>query len=151
MALSCGMEVREACEGDALAQGLALVAPGNFHMVLRRDGAGYRVRLDSGPQVCYQRPAVDVMFHSVAEVVGAKALGVILTGMGADGADGLLHMRRAGSHTIGQDEATCLVYGMPKEAVKKGAVETVLPLDRIPEAIIQSVSSSTSTVELAAR
>jgi two-component system chemotaxis response regulator CheB len=137
----CEMEVREAREGDVLAQGLALVAPGNFHMVLRREGATYRVRLDSGPQVCYQRPAVDVMFHSVAELVGAKALGVILTGMGADGADGLLHMRQAGAHTIGQDEATCLVYGMPKEAVKKGGVEKVLPLDRIPEAIVQTVTA----------
>jgi two-component system, chemotaxis family, protein-glutamate methylesterase/glutaminase len=136
---TCRMEVREARDGDALMPGLALVAPGDFHMLVRPAGAGYRIRLDSGPRVCYQRPAVDVMFHSLASAAGPRALGVILTGMGSDGAEGLLHMKRAGARTIAQDEATCLVYGMPREAVRAGAVDTILPLHAIPEAILHTL------------
>lgn len=137
---TCRMEVAEARDGDLLTPGLALVAPGNFHMLVRKAAGGYRVHLDSGPRVCYQRPAVDVMFGSVAEAAGAAALGVILTGMGSDGADGMLRMKRAGACTIAQDEATCLVYGMPKEAVRVGAVDVILPLDRIPEAIVRAAT-----------
>lgn len=136
---TCRMEVREARDGDALTPGLALVAPGDFHMMVRAAGNGYRVHLDSGPRVCYQRPAVDVMFHSLASAAGPRALGVILTGMGADGAEGLLHMKRAGAKTIAQDEATCLVYGMPREAVRAGAVDSILPLHAIPEAILHTI------------
>jgi two-component system chemotaxis response regulator CheB len=132
----CPMEVKEACDGDSVAPGRALVAPGNFHMLLRRSVEGYRVQVKSGPQVCYQRPSVDVMFSSVAEAAGAKALGVVLTGMGSDGAQGLLRMKRAGARTIAQDEASCVVFGMPREAIRLGAADRVIPLSRIASAII---------------
>ncbi len=132
----CALEVKEACDGDDLGPGRALVAPGDLHMVLRRNGSGYRVQLQDGPKVCYQRPAVDVMFSSVAAIVKEKAVGVLLTGMGADGAQGLLTMKKAGASTIAQDEASCVVYGMPREAVRVGAVERVLPLGSIPGAIL---------------
>jgi two-component system chemotaxis response regulator CheB len=131
------MEVREAREGDAVRQGLALVAPGDLHMILRRrtDGSLY-VNVRGGPPVCYQRPSVDVLFLSVAEAVGAHAVGVLLTGMGADGARGLLSMRHAGARTIAQDESTCVVYGMPREAAALGAAELVMPLFAIPNGIL---------------
>jgi len=132
----CPMEVKEACDGDAAIPGRALVAPGNFHMVVRRLADGYRVQVKDGPQVCYQRPSVDVMFASAAEAAGPKAVGVLLTGMGSDGAQGLLRMKRAGARTIAQDEATCVVFGMPREAVRIGAVDRVLPIVRIPSAIV---------------
>ncbi len=128
----CAMEVREAVDGDMLHPGLVLVAPGDFHMMVRRAGGGYRVELQQGPQVCYQRPSVDVMFASVAQAAAGRAIGVLLTGMGTDGAKGLLGMRRAGAPTIGQDEASCIVYGMPREAARLGAVETVASLHDIP-------------------
>lgn len=131
----CAIAAREARDGDTLSPGTALIAPGDQHMVLRRTPAGLQVRLNSGPRVCYQRPAVDVLFQSVAQTSGLRALGAILTGMGSDGAAGLKRMRDAGAHTIAQDEATCVVYGMPKEAVLLGAAERVLPLNRIGEAI----------------
>jgi two-component system chemotaxis response regulator CheB len=130
------MEVREAADGDALRTGLALVAPGDFHMVLRRSHSGRFVSIRSGPQVCYQRPSVDVLFASVAETVGPLAVGILLTGMGSDGAQGLLKMRQAGARTIAQDETSCVVYGMPREAVVLGAAEQVLPLAAIPAAIL---------------
>ena len=130
------MEVKEAADGDCLSPGRALVAPGNLHMLLRKCPDGFRVQVKDGPQVCYQRPSVDVMFASVAEAAGAHATGVILTGMGSDGANGLLRMKRAGAHTIAQDEATCVVFGMPKEAIRLGAADRVLPLFSIPEAIL---------------
>lgn len=137
----CRLEVKEAEDGDTLAPGRALIAPGNFHMMLRRAGNGYRVEVKSGPLVCYQRPSVDVLFHSAAESAGAKAVGVILTGMGADGARGLLKMRQAGAATIAQDEASCVVFGMPREAIRLGAAGRVVPLLRMPAAIVAALRS----------
>jgi two-component system chemotaxis response regulator CheB len=131
----CPMEVKEAANGDPVVAGRALIAPGNLHMVLRKAGDGLRVAVKDGPLVCYQRPSVDVMFASVAEVVQAKAIGVLLTGMGSDGAQGLLRMKRAGAATIAQDEASCVVFGMPREAVRLGAVDRSLPLTVIAPAI----------------
>jgi len=136
----CAMEVREARNLDPVVPGVALLAPGNFHMILKRSGARYYVEVKDGPRVHHQRPAVDVTFHSVARYAGANAVGVILTGMGADGAEGLLAMRQAGAHTIGQDEATCVVYGMPKEAAKVGAVEVVSPLEMIASRICEQLA-----------
>ena len=135
------LTVREAVDGDQLAPGLALLAPGDFHMILRRVAGHYRVEVKTGPRVCYQRPSVDVLFHSVAELAGRDSIGVLMTGMGSDGAQGLLAMRRAGAHTIGQDEQTCVVYGMPKEAAKAGAVEKVLPLYGIPTGLCHFVNA----------
>jgi len=131
----CAMEVKEASDGDVVTVGRVLVAPGNFHMVLRGSADHYRVQVKDGPQVCYQRPSVDVMFSSVAEAVGPKAIGVLLTGMGSDGAQGLLRMKRAGAHTIAQDEASCVVFGMPREAIRLGAADRVVPLSRVAFAI----------------
>lgn len=131
----CQIEVREAKDGDSVLPGLALIAPGNYHMLLRRSGARYYVEVKTGPLVCHQRPSVDVLFCSVAQYAGANAVGVIMTGMGKDGAKGLLEMRNGGGRTIAQDEASCVVYGMPKEAVRSGAVERVVPLDQIAEAV----------------
>jgi len=128
----CSMEVREAIDGDILRRGLALVAPGDFHLLLRRAAAGYAVELQQGPQVCYQRPSVDVMFASVAKAAGSHGVGVLLTGMGTDGAKGMLALRLAGAPTISQDEPSCVVYGMPREAVRIGAVGTVASLADIP-------------------
>jgi two-component system chemotaxis response regulator CheB len=132
---NCELEVREAADGDTLAPGRALIAPGDLHMVLRRNAAGYLVNVKGGPRVCYQRPSVDVLFSSAAEAAGAEAAGVLLTGMGADGAQGLLKMRRAGACTIAQDEATSVVFGMPREAIRLGAAEHVLPLGAIAGAL----------------
>jgi len=131
------IEVKEAENNDALRPGLALVAPGDFHVLLRKSGGRYFVTVKTGPRVCYQRPSVDVLFASVAEIAGAAATGVLLTGMGADGAQGLLKMRQAGARTIAQDEASCVVYGMPREAVELGAAAQVLPLTAIAVAIIE--------------
>ena len=130
------LRVKEAEDRDEVKRGHVLIAQGGLHMVLRRNGGGYCVALKDGPKVCYQRPSVDVLFHSVAEVAGAKATGVILTGMGSDGAQGLLRMKQAGAHTIAQDEATCVVFGMPREAIRLGGVESVLPLSEIPDAVL---------------
>jgi two-component system, chemotaxis family, protein-glutamate methylesterase/glutaminase len=132
----CAMEVKEASDGDTVTAGRALVAPGNFHMLVRKSAEGYRVQVKDGPQVCYQRPSADVMFSSVAENAGSQAIGVILTGMGADGAQGMLKMKRAGARTIAQDEASCVVFGMPKEAIRLGAADRVLPLSQIAAAIL---------------
>ena len=137
----CAFEVKEAHDGDELHPGRALLAPGDFHMVLRRVGASYRVQLQDGPKVCYQRPAVDVMFASVAAVARHNAVGIVLTGMGSDGAQGLLRMRTAGASTMAQDEATCVVYGMPREAVRLGAAEQVLPLSAMALAIQQAAAA----------
>jgi len=128
----CAMEVREAVSGDTLRRGLALVAPGDYHLLLRRVGAGYAVELQQGPEVCYQRPSVDVMFASVAQAAGCCGVGVLLTGMGTDGAKGLLTLKRAGAATIAQDEQSCVVYGMPREARRLDAVGTVASLADIP-------------------
>ncbi|MFH1550547.1 MAG: chemotaxis response regulator protein-glutamate methylesterase [Planctomycetota bacterium] len=132
----CEMTVCEAQGGEILRPGLALLAPGNRHMLLRRNGARFEVDVRDGPRVHYQRPAVDVLFNSVAKYAGVNSVGVLLTGMGADGAAGLLAMRKAGATTIAQDEKTCVVYGMPKEAVEMEAVDVVAPLDRISEKIL---------------
>lgn len=131
----CQIEVREARHNDRVVAGRALIAPGGKHMLLRRNGAQYHVEVVDGPLVNRHRPSVDVLFRSVAKCAGANALGVIMTGMGDDGAAGLLEMRKAGAQTVGQDEASCVVYGMPKEAVKRGAVAKVVPLDAIAREI----------------
>jgi len=131
----CPMEVKEATDGDSILPGRALVAPGNFHMLVRKSREGYRVQVTDGPQVCYQRPSVDVMFTSVAESAGSNAIGVLLTGMGSDGAQGLLRMKRVGASTIAQDEATCIVFGMPREAIRIGGADHVVPLTRIATTI----------------
>jgi two-component system, chemotaxis family, protein-glutamate methylesterase/glutaminase len=136
----CQLEVREAHNGDTLLPGLALIAPGNYHMLVKRSGARYYVEVKSGPLVCHQRPSVDVLFHSVAQYVAANAVGVILTGMGADGAKGMLEMRQSGAHNIAQDEATCVVFGMPKEAIRLGGVEKVVPLPHIPQMVFQMLA-----------
>ncbi len=135
-----GICVKEAEDGDSVLPGHALVAPGNYHMTLVRDGARYSVRLNQDPPVNRHRPSVDVMFASVARFAGRNSVGVILTGMGGDGAKELLSMKQAGAFTIAQDEASCVVFGMPKEAIKLGAVEKVLPLSEIPGAILNRLS-----------
>ncbi len=137
----CEMEVREAKDGDAVVPGLALIAPGNHHMLLQRSGARYYAEIRDGPPVYHQRPSVDVLFHSVARSAGGNAVGVILTGMGGDGASGLLAMRKAGARTFAEDEKSCVVFGMPKEAIRLGAAEEVLPLNRIPAAAIGALTS----------
>ena len=135
----CRIEAREAVDGDILKPGLALVAPGDFHMLLRKRPGGYSVSVKDGPRVCYQRPSVDVMFRSVAEAAGAKAVGVLLTGMGSDGAAGMLQMKQSGAVTIAQDEASCVVFGMPREAIRLGAVDHVQPLGNVAGAILSAV------------
>jgi two-component system chemotaxis response regulator CheB len=142
----CAMEIREARDADSVVPGVALIAPGNKHLTIHRSEATYRVRIKDGPPVHYQRPSVDVMFLSAARNVGKHATGVILTGMGADGAKGLLSMRESGARTIAQDQESCVVFGMPKEAINLGAAEQVLPLLQIPQAILQ-----TFAVPMAAR
>jgi two-component system chemotaxis response regulator CheB len=129
------LQVREAVHGDELRSGTALVAPGDRHMTLRSSGTRLVVELHDGPLVSRHRPSVDVLFRSVAESARSSAVGVILTGMGADGATGLLEMRKAGATTIAQDENSCVVFGMPREAIARGAAEAVLPLDAIPAAL----------------
>jgi two-component system, chemotaxis family, protein-glutamate methylesterase/glutaminase len=136
----CRIEVKEAVDGDTVQPGRALVAPGNFHMFLRRSGQGYAVAVKTGPRVCYQRPSVDVLFTSVAEVAKSDAIGVILTGMGSDGAEGMLKMKAAGAYTIAQDEATCVVFGMPREAIRNGSVQEIAPLPKVPAAILRSLA-----------
>lgn len=129
----CALDVREAAPGDILRPGLALLAPGDHHIVLRNGSQGYFVELDRGPEVCYLRPSVDVMFFSVAEsAAAASAIAVLLTGMGADGARGMLALKNSGAATIAQDEASSVVYGMPREAVRIGAADTVVALSAIP-------------------
>ncbi len=135
----CQITVKEAKDNDSVSTGTALLAPGNYHMLLRRSGARYHVEVKTGPMVHHQRPAVDVLFKSTAQYAGANAIGVILTGMGADGAAGLLDMKNMGAGTIAQDEKTCIVFGMPKEAIKLGAADKILPLDKIASEIIRMV------------
>jgi two-component system, chemotaxis family, protein-glutamate methylesterase/glutaminase len=133
----CQIEVKEAQDGDCIRPGKALIAPGNHHMSVRRRGPQTIVEIEDGPLVSRHRPSVDVLFRSVAKAVGMNALGIILTGMGNDGALGLLEMKKAGAETVAQDEATCVVFGMPKEAIARGAVDAVLPLSKMPEKILQ--------------
>jgi two-component system chemotaxis response regulator CheB len=130
------VEVKEAASGDVVVPGRVLIAPGSQHMLLRRSGSRYYVQLCNGPLVSRHRPSVDVLFRSVAQAAGANATGIILTGMGDDGADGLAEMRAAGARTIAQDESTSVIFGMPKEAIARGAVDEILPLPRIAGAII---------------
>jgi two-component system chemotaxis response regulator CheB len=136
----CDMEVREAKNNDTVMPGTVLIAPGNYHMLLRRSGARFFVNVKNGPLVCGHRPSVEVLFKSVAHAAGRNAVGVILTGMGKDGASGLLEMRNNKAKTIAQDEKSCVVFGMPKEAINMGAADYVLPLKNIPEKLIQLVN-----------
>ncbi len=136
----CDMNVKEAADGDTLMDGRVLIAPGNYHMLLKRSGARYYVQIKQGPMVHHQRPAVDVLFFSVADYAGANAVGIVLTGMGADGADGLLKMKQAGARTIAQDEKSCVVFGMPKEAIKRGAADQVLGLDQIAQGALGAIA-----------
>ncbi|MGZ3634637.1 MAG: protein-glutamate methylesterase/protein-glutamine glutaminase [Syntrophales bacterium] len=131
--------VKEAEDNDAVIQGKAVIAPGNHHMLLRRSGARYYVEVKDGPRVQHQRPSVDVLFKSTAKSAGSNSIGVILTGMGSDGAEGLLEMKRAGARTIAQDEKTCVVFGMPKEAIKIGAADKVVPLGHVAQEILRMV------------
>ena len=127
----CNITVKEASNGDSVIRGRALIAPGNRQMELKRSGARYYVELNDDPPVNRHRPSVDVLFRSVAKYAGKNAIGIIMTGMGADGAKGLLEMKNAGAYTMAQDEKSCVVFGMPKEAIKLGAVDKVLPLEMI--------------------
>lgn len=137
----CELKVKEAEDNDLVEPGTALLAPGNYHMLVEKSGAKYYVKIKQGPPVHHHRPSVDVLFNSVADSAGLNASGVLLTGMGADGAKGLLAMKQKGAYTIAQDEATSVVYGMPKEAKKIGAVCEVAPIQNIANSIIQSVKS----------
>lgn len=132
----CEIEVKEAVSGDRVIPGRALIAPGGKHMLLKRSGAQYHIDIVDGPPVSRHRPSVNVLFRSVAQCAGKNALGIIMTGMGDDGAQGLKEMLDAGAHTLGQDEDSCVVYGMPKEAFKLGAVEREIPLSRIPHEVV---------------
>jgi len=138
----CDLSVKEAKDGDPVTNGCALIAPGNYHMLLKRSGARYYVRVKQGPMIHHQRPSVDVLFNSVADYAGANALGIILTGMGADGADGLLKMKQAGATTIAQDEKSCVVFGMPKEAIERGGVDKVASLDKIAQTALNLIQSN---------
>jgi len=135
----CPMQIQEAQNGDSLITGRALIAPGNSHMMLRRSGAKYYIDVKDGPLVMRHRPSVEVLFQSVAKYGGANAIGVMLTGMGNDGSTGMLEMKKSGSFNIAQDEASCVVFGMPKEAIKLGGVDKVVSLDDIPQAILNAV------------
>ncbi|MBF0377588.1 MAG: chemotaxis response regulator protein-glutamate methylesterase [Desulfamplus sp.] len=137
----CEMEVKEAENGDTVSNGKILIAPGNYHMLLKRSGARYYVEVKQGPMVHHQRPAVDVLFKSVARYAGANALGIILTGMGSDGAAGMASMKEAGSINIAQDENSCVVYGMPREAVKLGCVDYIEDIDRISGLALRCITS----------
>jgi two-component system chemotaxis response regulator CheB len=132
----CRITVKEAESNDTVLRGRALIAPGNRHMLLKRSGARYYVDVKEGPLVCRHRPSVDVLFRSAARYAGQNAVGVILTGMGDDGARGMLEMKQAGAKTIAQNEATCVVFGMPNEAIKRDAVDKILPLESVAGAIL---------------
>ena len=132
----CLINVKEAQDGDAVLQGRALIAPGNKHALLRRSGAKYYVEVKNGPLVNRHRPSVDVLFRSTALYAGKNAIGVIMTGMGDDGAKGLLEMKEAGAKTVAQDEKTCVVFGMPKEAIKLGAADKILPIEQIAKHVL---------------
>jgi two-component system chemotaxis response regulator CheB len=137
----CKISVKEAEHNERILPGHAYIAPGHSHLLLRRSGAHYIAELNQGPLVNRHRPSVDVLFRSVANVAGANALGIILTGMGKDGVQGLLEMKQAGSHTIAQDEASCVVFGMPKEAIAAGSVREVLPLQNIARRTLEYLSA----------
>lgn len=134
----CAIEVREAVEGDAVKSGVALIGPGDRHLTLCGGPGRYWVGVEDGPPVSRHRPSVDVLFHSVARTAGRDAVGVLMTGMGADGADGMLAMRAAGASTIAQDHASCVIFGMPREAIQRGAAEQVVALDDLSRAILRA-------------
>jgi two-component system, chemotaxis family, protein-glutamate methylesterase/glutaminase len=136
---TCTISVKEAENGDSIIKGRALIAPGNQHMLLNRSGARYFVELKDGPLVNRHKPSVDVLFRSVALYAGKNAIGVIMTGMGSDGANGLLEMKEAGAYTIAQDEKSCVVFGMPKEAIKINAADKVIPLNKIASSILSKM------------
>jgi two-component system chemotaxis response regulator CheB len=139
------LDVKEAEDGDRLIPGRVLVAPGDYHMILQTDTRGLRVQVRGGPRICYQRPSVDVLFLSVAEIAGRRAVGVLLTGMGEDGAKGLLKMRQSGAQTLIQDEATSVVFGMPGAALKLGAAEHVVGLPAIPQRLVTMLERPVAT------
>jgi two-component system, chemotaxis family, protein-glutamate methylesterase/glutaminase len=137
----CRLQVREARDNEPISPGVALIAPGNRHLLIQKGSTGYTARVKDGALVHHQRPSVDVLFYSIASTAGSNAVGVLLTGMGADGAKGLLAMRQAGATTIVQDEETCVVFGMPKEAIKLEAAGTVLPLNKISSGILSALQA----------
>lgn len=133
----CQIQVKEGEDGDAVLRGQALIAPGNRHVLLKRSGARYYIEIKGGPLVCRHRPSVDVLFRSTARYAGKNAVGIIMTGMGDDGAKGMLEMKNAGAYTVAQDEQSCVVFGMPKEAVKLAAVTKVVPLHEIAQHVVK--------------
>lgn len=135
---TCRVTVKEACDNDTVLRGQALIAPGNKHLLLKRSGARYFIEIKDGPLVSRHRPSVDVLFRSAARYGGSNVLGVLMTGMGDDGAKGMLELKQAGAFTIAQDESTCVVFGMPAEAIKLGAVDRVLPLERIADEVVRA-------------
>jgi two-component system chemotaxis response regulator CheB len=142
----CRIEVREAQNNDVIREGLALIAPGDFHMMVSKWSSPWRVMVRPGPRVCYQRPSVDVLFRSVTECNSNNTVGVLLTGMGTDGAEGLLRLRQVSGRTIAQDEESCVVFGMPKAAIEIGAATQILPLSRIMGAALAALERTPSTV-----
>ncbi len=142
----CAPNVKEAENGDRVVAGGVLIAPGNYHMLLRRSGTGYSVQIKSGPLVCRHRPSVDVLFKSVARHAGHDAIGVLMTGMGSDGAQGLLEMKQQGAETVAQDQASCVVFGMPKEAIKLGAAGHVVSLDKMAAKLLSLAHAGTQSV-----
>ena len=134
----CKITVKEASNNDTVIRGRALIAPGNHHLLLKRSGARYFVEINDGPLVNRHRPSVDVLFRSTAKYAGKNAIAVIMTGMGDDGAKGLLELKEVGSKTIAQDEKTCIVFGMPKEAIKLNAANEILPLNQIADSVLKS-------------
>jgi two-component system chemotaxis response regulator CheB len=145
LAKICKVRVREARDGDQVEKGLALIAPGDRHMIVRRCASGYRVTVEDGPKVCYQRPSVDVLFNSVAENAGECAVAALLTGMGMDGARGLLQIKKNNGTTIAQDEESCVVFGMPREAIRLNAAQRVLPLGEIAESLLNASAKTLPT------
>jgi two-component system chemotaxis response regulator CheB len=134
----CEVDVKEAADGDAVLRGRVLIAPGNLHTMIERSGANYHVSVKTGPLVSRHRPSVDVLFRSAARSAGANAVGVIMTGMGDDGARGLEEMKQAGAKTIAQDEASSVVFGMPKEAIARGCVDRIVPLSQIAAELLRA-------------
>jgi two-component system chemotaxis response regulator CheB len=147
----CAVEVKEAADGDTALRGRVLIAPGDRHMLLQRSGARYYVAIKDGPLVSRHRPSVDVLFRSAARFAGANAVGIIMTGMGDDGARGLLEMKQAGAYTIAQDERSSVVFGMPKEAIARGAVDKILPLDRLAAELLRAGNRMTASATAPAR
>jgi two-component system chemotaxis response regulator CheB len=145
----CRIEVKEAADGDRVLEGRALIAPGNRHLRLRRTGGLYGVEVYDAPLVSRHRPSVDVLFRSVAESAASNAVGVLLTGMGDDGADGLVEMRRAGAPTMAQDEASCVVFGMPKEGILRGGADEVVSLAEIPQRMLRRATAGPLRLALA--